>query len=226
MRFPAIAIASLLVSGEPVLADCKSDLLAVLDPTRSHGPSQQDITTALTKSSPEMAKLLEDTFNDRTIVRSVPPDRIQSTTFRNGVLQAEAITIGALHWDRDAGSPWKARQPRPNLGGPDATNVIAKTLGFTDGTDLLEKTVRSPECLGRGRLEGRTANQFRFEIATPGAPTTAPSMVTKITIWLEPDTSRPIRTVTAMIGPEIETALTINYSYDASIKIEPPTVPN
>jgi hypothetical protein len=210
MRTPVIIITAFLVSSAPAFADCKSDLIEILDAAPVQVPSQQDFTIELTKSSADMAKSMNDMFNDQTTIRFVPPDRKQTITARNNVPLSEFVSIGNRYWRRSGGSTWEI-----GLAPPDRAIPNAK--------EILRESIRAPKCLGTVMFEGRAAVQFRYEIVMPATPTATPSMESGVTLWIEPGTNRPIRMVQSLIGPEMETAITTKYTYDVSIKIEAPT---
>jgi hypothetical protein len=198
-----VLIAACIAQAAPAMADCKADIVAVLDGARKHGPSQET-TVRILVNRENSAKTPKVVSRRGNIVRSVPPDRLHVTVMREGKAALETIAIGEGHWARDPGKAWKAEKPID-------TNVLGQ---FADD---LAKSIRAAACEGSATLDKHVANVFRFETSVFG-------IVARSTLWAEPGSNRPMRWVNVTKLGEMETTSTTDYVYDPTIRIETPVV--
>jgi hypothetical protein len=200
-----ILIAACIAQAAPAMADCKADIVAILDGARKHGPSQETTVRVLV-SRDNTAKTPRVVSRRGNIVRSVPLDRLHVTVMREGKAASEAITIGDRHWTRDPGKAWKAEKPI-DIG------VLEQSA------EEFAKSISTAVCEGSATLNKRVANVFRFETSMFGI--VAPS-----TLWAEPGSNRPMRWVIVTKLGEMETTSTTDYVYDPAIRIVAPVIRN
>jgi hypothetical protein len=202
----AFLLAASLAQAAPAMADCTAEIVAILDGARKHGPSQET-TTRVLMNRENKARTLRVVSKNGSIVRNVPPDRMQVTILRDGRVATETITIGVQHWARTQRKTgpdimWTAEKPTE-------TGVLAQVA------EELAKSIRAAECVGAATLEKRAANLFRFE-------TSAFGITARSTLWAEPGANRPMRWVNTIQLEELETTSTTDYVYDPTIRIDPP----
>lgn len=186
---------ALVVFASPALADCKEEVLDLMERSTLAGPYR---TEAAIISGDKQVTI------SSTVV---PPGDLQIRTVANG--QTRQMTkIGPRVWVND-GSGWR-----------DASPALAERV--TQMAEASKKVVPSlvndVNCQGTKAIDGLDRIVYDYKIDTPGGKGSSSN-----TLYVDPASRLPTRVVIEGRSGPSKSRTDMSYTFDPSIKLEPPT---
>jgi hypothetical protein len=192
----AVGLASILAAQPVAAAECKEEIMAMIDRSLMAGPYR---TTA------------EVTANNRKITivnESVPPDDMHTRTTADNATK-EMIKVGDTVWLND-GQGWRTAPPA----------VAARIAEVTKSMrTMVPNLLNDAQCGGAQTVEGRTYTVYTYKMDVPGGKASSSN-----TLYVDPASRLPAKLVVDGRSGQMKSRSEMSYVYDASIKIEPPSV--
>jgi hypothetical protein len=187
--------AGLLAGAVPARADCKDDVIAILDRSLLAGPYRTQ--AAITAGSRQI-----------TVASTiVPPADIRSRTTVDGKTR-EIVKIGDRAWVDQDGQGFREAPP-----------AAAVQIGQMIETQrrIEPSLINDVDCKGRQTVDGRDLLVFAYKIDLPGGKASSSS-----TLYVDAGSRLPTRVVVDGRAGSVMSRTEMSYVFDAALKIEPP----
>jgi hypothetical protein len=197
-----LAIATLLSTlvASPAFADCKEEILTIMDRSTLAGPFH---TETAFLAGDRQAVMTSDV---------VPPSDLHTKTTADGKTR-EVVKIGDRAWVNDGGGGgWKEAPPQIAA----RLNQMASTM-----RSIQPSLVNDVDCQGVKTVEGRDLLVFAYKIDLPGGKGSSSN-----TLYADPQSRLPTRVVVEGRMGSIKSRTDMKYTFDSSIKITPPETPD
>jgi hypothetical protein len=176
-------------------ADCTEDLKGILKRIMTSGPFHVN------------GKISAKSRDSILFADMIPPDAMH-TRITTGDKTVEMMKIGSKFWTND-GKSWHQL--------PDSYGAVAGKL-VTNLEDIAPDFVQGAQCLGEKSYEGQTYLAYSFKLDIQGGLFSAEGMM-----YVDPKTNLPARQVIDGDIFGIKNHTEKQFTFDPSIKIEPPT---
>jgi hypothetical protein len=195
MRTAALALI-LLLPGSLAMADCKDDVIAVMDRSTLAGPYR---TVAAMIAGERRITITSDV---------VPPGDLRVSTTVDGNTR-DMMKIADRVWLNE-GQGWRDAPPA----------VAAQVQKMASQAKSVEPSVvNDVDCLGTQAVDGRDVLVYSYKIDTPGGKGSSSNM-----LYVDPASRLPKRVVVeGRVGP-VKSRTDMTYVFDTAIKLQAPTV--
>jgi len=197
MRAPSLALSfplAFAALASPAMADCKDDIIAVMDRSSLAGPYRTE--AALTAGE-----------RKATIVSQVVPPGDLHTKMTVGSVTKEMMKIGDQVWVNE-GKGWRLAPP-----------AIAARIGqMTSGIKTVAPNlINDVDCPGARTVEGRSLTVYTYKMDVPGGKASSSN-----TLYVDPESRLPAKiTVEGRTG-QMKSLTEISYVYDPKIVLTAP----
>ena len=186
--------AALVLIASPALADCKEEVLAVMDRSTLAGPYRT-----------EAAIIAGD---KRVTISStvVPPSDMQIRTVADGQTR-EMTKIGPRVWVKDA-KGWRDAPP----------GLAQRVTEMAEASKkVVPALVNDVNCQGTKAIDGLERVVYDYKIDSPGGKGSSSN-----TLYVDPASRLPTRVVIEGRSGSTKSRTDMSYTFDPSIKLEPP----
>jgi hypothetical protein len=195
MRNALLAALPLAAFATSASADCKEDVLSVMDRSTLAGPYRTEAALIAGERRATMASEV------------VPPGDMRMKTTTDGRTR-EILKIGDQVWTND-GEGWKIASPAIAARVAQMAQAAMKTIAPNFVNDV--------DCQGKKTVEGRDFLVYGYKIDLPGGKAGSTN-----TLYVDPDSRLPARVVVEGRAGAMKSRTEIRYTYDSSIKLEAP----